>query len=780
MTVPSTTRRAGPFTGTGALVAYPFTFKVFAKEDLAVTIADSDGLETDLVLDSTFTATLNVDQDTTPGGTVNYAVGGVATALPSGYTLAVTGDGLEFEQVADLPQGGNFSPVVIENALDRVVMLLQRLWDGVRRSMRLPDTASDNVSTVLPVPTANSFIGWDSNGTALRNVDPNTLATVVAFAAWQSQAFSGDGVTTAFTLSSDPGNVNNLDVVVGAVPQRNNVDFTLSGVTLTFDVAPANGVSIFARWGQALPQGTSSASAVGITDAAGLYTATDVESALAFLGAYNVQSRTVESFGASTAASAATNSTAIQLALDWLRDNGGHLRFKPGGVYALSAALTCLIDSTPKKLLSRVIDFACCTLDWSASGLTSGILLNTGATSITFLPEFNKQVFRGPLYIKGPQAESGSTKADFNWMNDPDTTVVGIRTQYAQNYLFEAITVSNCFIGRQRFWTWDDTWYNCTFRKHFYGEDTQESCTTGTHIQCAFTYCAMTNLFRVADTSGASVSAQKYISCRSEQSHVWAAFDPGNTSGGGSATDVQFNGIFFDNHYVEGMSDYDLIRVGTKVVDADIITNLTDGSPTFPAGADQDKYTMNIGVTLAKFNHTLTSNSKLFAMPGSGNKCFGFDIVAPAHPINDVRNPNKMQSKRWLMVHSKTNITGQPHEEYSSCRGSMVIDGSGTPPTVLSQNGNLGTLADWPSALGSGGTLATGQYRVSMREDVYSSVFSHNLTGSASGGGAFGTAVVDHANSSRGAVQFTVVDTGGTAFNASRICIQWEGITAEV
>lgn len=257
MTVPSTTRRAGPFTGTGALVAYPFTFKVFAKQDLAVTIADSNGLETDLVLDSTFTVTLNVDQEATPGGTVNYAVGGVATALPSGYTLVVTGDGLEFEQTADLPQGGNFSPVVIENALDRIVMLLQRLWDGVRRSMRLPDTASDNVSTVLPVPTANNFIGWDSNATALRNVDPNTLATVVAFAAWQSQAFSGDGVTTQFTLSSDPGNVNNLDVVVGAVPQRNNVDFTLSGTTLTFDVAPANGLSIFCRWGQALPEGTS-------------------------------------------------------------------------------------------------------------------------------------------------------------------------------------------------------------------------------------------------------------------------------------------------------------------------------------------------------------------------------------------------------------------------------------------------------------------------------------------------------------------------------------------
>lgn len=293
MTVPSTTRRAGPFTGTGALVAYPFTFKVFAKQDLAVTIADSNGLETDLVLDSSFTVTLNVDQEATPGGTVNYAVGGVATALPTGYTLVVTGDGLEFEQTADLPQGGNFSPVVIENALDRIVMLLQRLWDGVRRSMRLPDTASDSVSTVLPAPTANNFIGWDQAGTALQNVDPNTLATVVAFAAWQSQAFSGDGVTTQFTLSSNPGNVNNLDVIVGAVPQRNNVDFTLSGVVLTFDVAPANGISIFVRWGQALPEGTSTlqarlASGASAADNAGL---------VAFNGALNYSAQLDDTVG---------------------------------------------------------------------------------------------------------------------------------------------------------------------------------------------------------------------------------------------------------------------------------------------------------------------------------------------------------------------------------------------------------------------------------------------------------------------------------------------------
>ncbi len=170
MTVPSTTRRAGPFTGTGALTSYPFTFKVFAKEDLAVTIADEDGLESTLVLDSSFLVTLNGDQETTPGGSVQYAVSGIATALPAGYSLAITGEGLEYEQTADLPQGGNFNPVVIENALDRQMMLTQLLRDTVTRALQLSVTTPAGVDATLPTPVANNFIGWDSAGSGLRNI----------------------------------------------------------------------------------------------------------------------------------------------------------------------------------------------------------------------------------------------------------------------------------------------------------------------------------------------------------------------------------------------------------------------------------------------------------------------------------------------------------------------------------------------------------------------------------------------------------------------------------
>lgn len=191
MTVTATTRRTGPFTGTGALVSYPFTFKVFAATDVGVTVADTSGVETTLVKDSTFLVTINPDQDTSPGGSVQYAVAGVATALPAGYLLVVTGDALAFEQSTDLPTGGSFDPTAYENALDKLAMQIQVLRDGLNRASTLPKTASG--SAELPAPAASKLLGWDVLGTSLVNYDqPGTAG--VALADLQSTA-SGKGLS---------------------------------------------------------------------------------------------------------------------------------------------------------------------------------------------------------------------------------------------------------------------------------------------------------------------------------------------------------------------------------------------------------------------------------------------------------------------------------------------------------------------------------------------------------------------------------------------------------
>ncbi len=193
MTVPATSRRAGPFTGTGVLTSYPFTFRVFENADVAVTTADTDDVETEGVLDSTFLVTMNVDQDTTPGGSVQYAVGGVAAALPTGYTLAITG-ATAYTQETGLPQGGNFNAAVVEQALDKLAIQIQQIRDEVVRSVRLTVLSPLATDATLPIPTGSAILGWNADGTALQNYTPDTTVSTDALRSDLLSAFIGASI----------------------------------------------------------------------------------------------------------------------------------------------------------------------------------------------------------------------------------------------------------------------------------------------------------------------------------------------------------------------------------------------------------------------------------------------------------------------------------------------------------------------------------------------------------------------------------------------------------
>jgi hypothetical protein len=57
------------------------------------------------------------------------------------------------------------------------------------------------------------------------------------------QNFSGNGSTTIFTLSYDPGTENNTQVYISGVYQQKNT-YSVSGTTLTFSTAPPVGTTI--------------------------------------------------------------------------------------------------------------------------------------------------------------------------------------------------------------------------------------------------------------------------------------------------------------------------------------------------------------------------------------------------------------------------------------------------------------------------------------------------------------------------------------------------------
>lgn len=258
MTISSSTRIAGPYVGNGVTAAFPFAFKVFAATDMYVVRLDTaTGVETVLVLNSDYTVTLNADQNASPGGTIT-----LPAALASGYTLTITSN-VPLTQATDLTNQGGFYPRVITNALDRLTILCQQLYDAVSRSLKVSVSTPAGVTTTLPPPAANKLIAWNATADNLQNLDPVTLASVVAYGTTNADKFSGDGATTQFALSANPGALNNLSVSIGGVVQRPGIDYAwASGTTITFTSAPPSGTNnVLVRYMQGLPQGVTDSSA---------------------------------------------------------------------------------------------------------------------------------------------------------------------------------------------------------------------------------------------------------------------------------------------------------------------------------------------------------------------------------------------------------------------------------------------------------------------------------------------------------------------------------------
>jgi hypothetical protein len=234
MTISSTTRIAGPFTGNGTASAFPFTFKVFAATDLdVIKLTVSTGTESTLVLTTDYTVTLNGDQNSNPGGTVTLTAG----ALASGFTLTITSD-IANLQPTDLTNQGGFYPEVITDSLDRATIQIQQIADIGDRTLKIP-ISDGTLNMELPTATerANSFLSFDANG--LPSVV--TAGSSGAPATITRQVFSGTGSQTVFTLASDPGALgNSAQVYIGGVYQQRST-YTIAGTTLTFSAAPVAG-----------------------------------------------------------------------------------------------------------------------------------------------------------------------------------------------------------------------------------------------------------------------------------------------------------------------------------------------------------------------------------------------------------------------------------------------------------------------------------------------------------------------------------------------------------
>lgn len=297
-----TIRKAGPYTGTGATTAFPFTFKVFLNTDVLVTSA-KNGVQTTMVLGTDYTVTLNANQDSNPGGTVNTTV-----APDTSTTITITSQ-VPKTQPMVLTNNGGMYPTVLNDSADRAIIVAQQLSEVLSRTVTLPVSVPINVNPQLPLPVARRGLVWDTNAQnlILTTYDPDAAQTSAASAAasatsaansltafkniyygplsadptkrpdgttmqagdeyfnttlnqlrvytgtaWQGaavqfaptvQQFSGTGSQTAFTLSQAPGTANALIISISGVTQVPGVDFTVAGTALTFVTAPPAGTN---------------------------------------------------------------------------------------------------------------------------------------------------------------------------------------------------------------------------------------------------------------------------------------------------------------------------------------------------------------------------------------------------------------------------------------------------------------------------------------------------------------------------------------------------------
>lgn len=197
MAISSENRKAGPFPGNGVATSFPFAFKVFGAADLLVVQTDIDtNVETELSIGIDYAITLNPDQDSAPGGSID-----LPAPLSIGQTLTAT-SALAYLQPVDLTNQGGFYPDVINSALDRLTIFAQQLAEGIGRAVKVqlssestPDQLLDEIGDAVANAAASAFAAAGSESAAAASANAASIsagdASDSADAAAQSAASLG-------------------------------------------------------------------------------------------------------------------------------------------------------------------------------------------------------------------------------------------------------------------------------------------------------------------------------------------------------------------------------------------------------------------------------------------------------------------------------------------------------------------------------------------------------------------------------------------------------------
>lgn len=142
--------------GDGVTTAISFPYYFLENADLLVILTDADGVETTQVLDTDYSVS---GAGVIAGGTVT-----MTTAPAVGETVTVIRDPAPTQET-DLTETGNLPAESLEMALDRTIMVDQRVKELAERSIRLSDGFVGDFSLTLPASLpAGSFLQVNADG----------------------------------------------------------------------------------------------------------------------------------------------------------------------------------------------------------------------------------------------------------------------------------------------------------------------------------------------------------------------------------------------------------------------------------------------------------------------------------------------------------------------------------------------------------------------------------------------------------------------------------------
>lgn len=167
MTISSEISKAS-YDGDGSTTIFPVPFYFLSNDEVRVILTGEDGIETTWVEGTHYTLT---GAGLPGGGTVNVATA-PSDFTPEDLTLLTIKRDLDLVQETDYPEGGQFPASAHEQALDRIVMLLQQMNEEVGRALKIPtsDTVGIEVEASSAATRAQKIVCYDDAGNLTESV----------------------------------------------------------------------------------------------------------------------------------------------------------------------------------------------------------------------------------------------------------------------------------------------------------------------------------------------------------------------------------------------------------------------------------------------------------------------------------------------------------------------------------------------------------------------------------------------------------------------------------